>query len=123
MQEIPMDWIDKIFNCMTQFYGDRWTSQFNSGRPIDIQKKIWQSGLMGLDYDSIRNALILCRDASKFVQNLPPHVMEFYTYAKNMSKPYTKENAESTKSDPKVVKEYMTKIMKTLGRGLKANAA
>lgn len=87
MEKIPKEWIDKLFNCMKLFYGDRWNSQFKDEHAIEFAKTTWQSALFNLPYEDIKNALIYCKSHAKILYNKPPHHLEFYKWAidKNIS--------------------------------------
>lgn len=83
--EIPQEWIDKLFNCMESFYGEKWTIGLNEPYKIARYKTIWRSGLRGLTYDEIKQELVRQKHiASEIPMALPPHVLEFYRYAKKM---------------------------------------
>jgi hypothetical protein len=82
MEAIPPEWIDKLFNCMELFYGNRWTSKFKVPHSLEFDKAIWRSGLTGLTYDQIKNALVIYKRSAKVTHSFPPHVMEFFRMAK-----------------------------------------
>lgn len=82
MEPIPMEWVINLFNCMHQFYGERWSKLFEKPHLEDIYKSIWQSGLTGLTYEQIKSALIEYKLQSKEKNTYPPHVMEFFRTAK-----------------------------------------
>src|SRR5260221_10623041 len=84
MTPIPMDWIDKLFNCMAQFYGERWTKPIEKPHMQDFYKTIWQNGLSGLTYEQIKAQLIKCKKHADSINEIPPTVMEFYQYAKTL---------------------------------------
>lgn len=113
MDKPPMEWIDKLFTCMTEFYGDRWTKKFDSGHPVDLYKAIWQSALTGLVYDEIRCVLVLLKQSSKSYASNPPTQLEFYRSAKNpgRSKYYhLVQNPGLRCGDPSVARKALDEI-------------
>lgn len=87
MEKPDMLWIDKIFNCLKLFYGDRWSKQFNKSQPEDLVKSVWQSALIGCSYDEIRNILLLLQQVAKNPTAKPPHQLEFWCYVKGYKRP------------------------------------
>lgn len=71
-----MEWVEKLFNCMEMFYGERWKSK------SDLAKTVWQSALQGLSYDEIRNALVIYKRESRNKRYQPPDVFQFFKRAK-----------------------------------------
>lgn len=117
MKEIPTEWIDKLFNCMEQFYGDRWKCQFNKRTsPENMYKAQWKSGMIGLSYDEIKNALLLCKRSAETSSSFPPHVVEFYMIAKGRKEPYINYHPQANKKQPneEIQKKYMDEIRKKL---------
>lgn len=94
MEAIPQEWVDKIFGCMKLFYGERWDRLFDKPHRETLFKTIWQNGLAGLTYDQVKFALKLCRKDALHPRAFPPHVMEFFRYAKGEDRPYDYENKE-----------------------------
>lgn len=91
MNPIPEEWIDKLFLCMTQFFGDRWYDQFKRKNDEKFYKEIWKNGLCGLSYDEIKNTLLKYK---KFAENgncIPPYVTEFFSVARRNTLIYSKE--------------------------------
>lgn len=88
MDKPKMESIDKLFNCMADFYGTRWTMQFDRWLPETLLKCQWQSALQGLTHDEIRGVLVLLRQAAKNPHANPPDHLEFYTFAKGSARPY-----------------------------------
>jgi len=88
MEKPSMEWIDKLFLCMTDFYQERWTRQFDRWLPEPLFKAQWQSALQGLTHDEIRGVLLLLRQAAKSPAALPPSHLEFYNFAKGTAKPF-----------------------------------
>jgi hypothetical protein len=119
MEAIPPDWIDKIFNCLAEWYGDRWTRLIKKPHEESYLKTIWLNGLHGLTYDEIKNALRLCRRHAENKTMPPPHVLEFYRYAKGTGEPYINYHpkANDPTGDPKVASRYIDEIKQKLGRG------
>lgn len=109
-----MEWIDKLFNCMKEFYGERWTKQFDKSQPEDLVKTIWQSALYGCNYEEIRAVLILLKRAAMNPSAKPPHHLEFWTYAKGYSKPFIMYNIDTKKSNPDVARSFLDEINRKL---------
>jgi len=86
MEKPPLEWIDKLFNCMTEFFGTRWSKQFSRGLPEDLFKTVWQSALTGLTYDEIRSALVILKRRAQYDGIQPPNHVQFFKYAKNQAK-------------------------------------
>lgn len=84
MVAIPDDWIDRLFRCMNEFYGERWSKDLESEFHTDIYKTIWKSGLYGLNYDQIKSTLYYYRKESRKKHSLPPLVTEFYHHASDV---------------------------------------
>lgn len=87
MERIPMEWIDKLFVCMAQFYGERWTKQFTMTHSEAFAKTMWQSALTGVGHDEIKKALLLLKRAAEEPGSVPPHQLEFYRYTSGDSIP------------------------------------
>jgi len=116
MNEIPKEWVDKLFNCMAEFYGDRWTRYFNKPHVESFYKTMWQNGMCGLTHDQIKNALILCKRSALHPAIKPPHVMEFFKIAKGFVSPHIiYEHKDKKPCDPAVRKAAMDEIRKKLG--------
>jgi hypothetical protein len=79
MEKPDMDVIDKLFNCLHEFYGNRWTSQFRDGTE-PLHKTMWQSALYGCTYEQIRGVLVYLKRAAQNPNAKPPHQLEFYRY-------------------------------------------
>ncbi len=110
MEKPPMEWIDKLFICMEQFYGTRWTKQFNKITPEDLFKTIWQTGLQGLTYEQIKRALVYLKRAAESNYSLPPHHLEFFRYAKGTEKPHIDYGANIGRGDPEIARRAMDEI-------------
>src|ERR1700676_3233817 len=111
MQPIPMDWIDKLFNCMTQFYGERWTKPIEKAHMESFYKTIWQNGLSGLTYEQIKAQLVKCKKHAEDNSAMPLTVMEFYQYAKNLTELRVNTNAMK---DSMVAQHHMAEIKQKL---------
>ncbi len=112
IEKTPIEWIDKLFDCMTAFYGIRWTRQFDRWMPEALLKTQWQSALMGCSHEEIRRVLVLLKQSAQDPNAEPPHFMEFYKYAKGYVKPYM-GNAGSCvvhRGDPDVAKRALAEI-------------
>lgn len=82
MDKIPMDWIDKLFLCMEQFYGEKWYKMLGTIKP-ELWKSMWQSALTGLDYNTIKKTLKYYQwESKKHPGYFPPHHLDFYHKAK-----------------------------------------
>lgn len=106
---IPMDWIDKLFLCMEQFYGERWSNQFWMLKQ-DFAKKMWKSGLEGLNYDEIKATLQILRRHAQDPNNKPPHQMEFFKYAKGQAHPRIDYYEAKPKSSAEVAEKTLKEI-------------
>lgn len=113
MKEIPMEWVDNLFICMSQFYGDRW-SKYLKGIPEDIHKAQWKSSLVGLSYDDIRSALVFLKQAAKFNGALPPTHLEFFRYAKKKQTPFIRYETKKTNCSPEVAQRALNEINSVL---------
>lgn len=82
MEKPPMEWIDKLFDCMMLFYGDRWAKRFTLLIPQDLFKKIWQSALEGLSYEEIRCALVFHKRRAVHDRSLAPTHFQFFQDAR-----------------------------------------
>lgn len=116
MEKIPTEWVDKIFNCMTIFYGERWTEPLKKPQVESFNKLMWRNGLIGLTYDEIKNALKLCKRSALDKSVKPPHVMEFFRYAKKTGEPYIDYHpkANDIRADPQLAKDYLRDIKSRL---------
>lgn len=111
MDKLPMEYIDKLFDCMELFYQDRWTKQFDSFYPKDMAKVIWQSALCGCTYDEIKRALVLLKQAARNPCELSPHYMEFYRYAKGTAVPRIQhQRPQVLRGDPAIAKQALDDI-------------
>lgn len=111
MEPISMEWIDKIFKCLDEFYGDRWRVNFKKPSDESFHKTIWKNGLMGLSYAQIKNTLVLCKRHSMSQYAKPPHVMEFFKYAIGDTQPpiiYDKNPNE--RGNPEVARKFINEI-------------
>lgn len=120
MDKPNMEWIDRLFNCMSEFYVERWTKQFTKSMPEDLLKTIWQSALTGCTYDEIRGVLVLLRQAAKNNAAIPPHHLEFWSYCKGYSRPVIVYTSRAFKSDPKVARSFLDEIKSKLQRSMGA---
>lgn len=111
MEKPEMETIDKLFNCMTEFYGSRWTAQMDRWMPEHLFKTVWQSALQGLDHDEIRSVLVLLRQAAKNPASMPPNHLEFYNFAKGTARPYIDHRKVSTNGgNPEVARRALDEI-------------
>jgi hypothetical protein len=110
MEKPEMETIDKLFNCMTEFYGSRWTSQMDRWMPENLYKTVWQSALQGLDHDEIRGVLVLLKQAARNPASQPPNHLEFYNFAKGTARPYISHTKVSKGGDPAVARRALDEI-------------
>lgn len=82
IEPIPMEWVDNLFVCMEQFYGERWLRYYDHPYKKDAYKTMWKNGLHGLTYDQIKRQLKRYKKVAENKKELPPIVTEFYRYAK-----------------------------------------
>lgn len=120
MDKPDMEWIDKLFNCMQEFYGERWTRQFNKTMPDSLYKTVWQSALQGCDYNEIRGALVLLKQAAKNPSSIPPHQLEFYRFAKNQCHPVIINKPKQENCDPAVARRAIDEIRSKLHNGARS---
>jgi hypothetical protein len=121
MTEIPMEWIDKLFNCMQLFYGERWDAIINYNNRKDQLKTVWKNGLQGLTYEQIKDVLIHCKRHAQDKSAQPPHVMEFFRYAKGHSQlDINYSSSKQENADPEVARFHLDKIRKITQNYIKA---
>lgn len=85
MQEIPSEWVDRLFELMEEYFKEKWTDQFKN-RSVETHKVVWQNGLIGLTKEEIKSGLFIARNMAK--EDLhPPHVLDFFHYVKGTKKP------------------------------------
>lgn len=117
MEKPPMEWIDKLFICMAQFYGTRWTKLFSNAGYEEIQKDMWQSGLQGLNYEQIKDTLVFFKREAKNASSFPPHHLEFYREAKRSEKPIHNNRGTIARGDPAIARHAMDEIKRKLRGG------
>jgi hypothetical protein len=115
MEKPPMEWIDRLFNCMMEFYGERWSKSFTKKEYESLAKIIWQSALQGLTYEEIRDTLVLFKRRAREAKSLPPTHIQFFCTAKGSNKRNTEgtkkpEPAAERKSDPDVARRAISEI-------------
>ena len=117
MEAIPEVWMDKLFACMAEWYGERWLGGLTRGPKFDLERTIWRSALYGLGYHEIKGALMLCRRHAQQLGAIPPHPVEFYHYAKGVTQPYIDFHPKANiKTNPAIVKQYLSEIRQKLGK-------
>ena len=115
MTPIPMEWIDKLFTCMAQFYGERWTKPLEKAHMMDFHKTIWQSGLSGLNYEQIKAQLIRYKRHAQDTNAIPPVVMDFYHCAKEHIDPRNNANPDVRKvGHSEISRHHMDEIRNKL---------
>jgi hypothetical protein len=108
--DIPMEWIDNLFNCMAMFYGERWTKNLEKPHAITFAKAAWKSSLDGLTYEQIKNTLKYLKRAAQDPAAIPPHQLEFWRYAKKNIIPHINYTVEQEKGDPAIAKAALEDI-------------
>lgn len=119
MEKIPMEWVDKLFNCMEMFYGETWRKLYPPKNDVSVYKTVWQTILSGLTHAQIKYALVFYKNRAKHYSSKPPHAMEFYKVAKESNGVVSllpKINDSFKKGSPEIRKKYMDDINKTLGK-------
>lgn len=87
MDELPENWIDKLFDAMHFIYGHKWSLKLGNPRTVELHKTIWFNSLSGVSYAEIKNGLVLCKRLAKIdVYGLPSNI-QFYHYCKNIPYP------------------------------------
>ena len=120
MDKPNMEWIDRIFNCMELFYGERWAKQFDHLMTVPLAKTLWQSALTGCKYDEIRSTLVLLKRAAQGHNSVAPNYLEFFRYAKGSSKPHINYERIIERGDPEIARAAMQEInAKLRGHALK----
>lgn len=112
-----MEWVDKIFNCLHQFYGSKWLDHFDKFYPENLAKTAWQAALQGLTYDEIRYALVLLKQNSQLKESTIPNYLEFYRYAKRLSYPKLHDKVEPIRGNPELAKRSLDEIRSKLKYG------
>jgi hypothetical protein len=116
MEAISQELIDKLFICMELFYGDRWTKYHSKKHSEAMAKTVWINGLYGLNYEQIKHALLICKRHSQSLTVNPPHLMEFFRYAKGESIPYINHPNTYEKGNLEIAKKHLEEIkIKTRG--------
>lgn len=118
MDKPPMEWIDKLWDCMHLFYGEKWTNQFNKTIPSHIYKMVWQSALQGLTHEEIRNALVRYKRHAESSASIPPNHLGFHSFAKKGTLPPSRTvkriNDCEIKRDSEIAKRELDKIKAVL---------
>jgi|SRR5580698_4190510 hypothetical protein len=87
MDELPENWIDKLFYAMFTFYGERWVKKLGNPFTVELHKTIWFNGLSDCTYAEIKNGLVLCkRLAINRFYAVPSHI-KFWHLCKNIPYP------------------------------------
>ena len=122
MTPIPDQWIDKLFNCLKLFYGERFHLTPCSPTEELVRRSMWKNGLLGLNHDQIKYGLQLCKRAAEEPSALPPHVNEFYLYAIGQKVPYVNHYRKTYQAgSAEVQKAAMAEIKQRLGRTASSN--
>ena len=116
MEKPPMEWIDKLFACMEEFYGSRWRSEFISTRPEAMMKTLWQSMLTGCSHEEIRSVLVFLKRAAQDPAVKPPNYLEFFRFAKGFARPHINYDRDFKRRDTEIARRAMAEINTKLGR-------
>lgn len=115
MEKIPMEWVDRIFELMMEFFQDRWENQFkNYDNQINAYKAQWRNGLIGLSKDEIKVGLKISKRMAIQDQK-PPHVLDFYYYSKGTKQPPPPFNKDLLAINSKLAKNALEQL-KTITR-------
>lgn len=92
MEKLPIAWVKRIFEHLSNIYKERWTEYENRYNRM-LLCTIWSSALMGVNSDEIKRAIKMC-------QNYPyspiPTPIEFYHFAKGIAYPYNLKKIQIT---------------------------
>ncbi len=110
---MPSEWVDRIFKRLAEIYGERFASRFLNPSYIDMHRSQWQSGLLGVTAEEIKQVLNLCKTG--FIHNSPT-VIEFYHYCKGVKQPLPVKLSEisRTEAQQKNGEKYIKLIMDKL---------
>lgn len=101
---------------MGEWYGDRWNRPIANELTRSFIKTTWKSGLVGLSHAEIKGALMLCKRHAQQPGVWPPHIMEFFHFAKGVREPLIDYNNPKHQAvDRETARKYMTEIRKKLG--------
>lgn len=114
MDRIDMEWIDKLFSCMEQFFGNRWTKRYDQFYPISLAKTLWQSALHGYSHEDIRRALVLLKQVAKNPAKSAPLHLEFYQYVDAGRRAAAEIEKKTTRGDPEIARKAIDDIKKRL---------
>lgn len=116
MNEIPMTWIDRIFEHMETYFKDKWARHiFGDDRYMKVLKIQWKSALFGLKADEIKKGLNECRKIAENGGEPNFFPIDFYMYCKGTEKPYLSKIKPYVKlASIDVSKENLNKIKNML---------
>lgn len=111
--KLPSEWVDRIFKRLAETYGAKFASTFSKPSYVDLEKTRWQSGLMGVTADEIKQVLSLCQQG---IIIDPPNVIEFYHYCKGAKQPPIIKKSEYTRNEAQQQhgEQYLKLIMDKL---------
>lgn len=115
MEKIPKEWVDRLFELMTEYFQERWTDQFK-GRDLDSYKLLWQNGLMGLNKEEIKSGLFVARSIAR-TNELPLTVIDFFHYSKGIKQPPRVIKKEETFRNTQLAKESIA-TLKQITKGI-----
>jgi hypothetical protein len=115
MEDIPVEWVAKIFTIFSDWFADKWTDDFKKPHYLDICTNIWKNGMLGLSYEDVRHGLKICKQMAKNGQ-LPPTVIEFYHYSKGIRVPYIPPKKERLVADVDKAKSSLSQMRQTIGK-------
>jgi hypothetical protein len=116
MDKPPMEWIDKLFNCLEEFYGERWSKSVCQKEYKEIARIMWQSALQGLCYEEIRDTLVFLKRESKKNYAKPPNHLAFYSIAKHEAKAVNTARSAQKQCDPEIARRAISEIRAKLDR-------
>lgn len=108
-----IQWVDRVFQRLTEIYGEKFTGKFSKPEYMELEKERWRSGLYGLSGQEVKFVLNLCLN-SKIKE--PPNVIEFYHYGKQWKQP-DPEPKPTTVAAKETQQLYMNKIRDILKNG------
>ncbi len=115
METIPIEWIEKIFTIMEDWFNTKWTDMFAPPGRKSVAMTIWQNGLIGLTQEEIRKGLKLVKLMANNDQ-WPPTVIEFYHYCKGIRKPHMPVKNDPFPLNKDLARSSIANMKKTLGR-------
>lgn len=85
MDVMPEESIDKIFDCLESWYGERFKRLIKTSYDKSLLKTMWFNGLNGLTEQQLRAGLLTCKRLAKQPDSKPPGLVLFYHYCLKIS--------------------------------------